>query len=73
MLIASTDPIAVTITLDGQFFTLGPVIMADDKAGIIDFYPVDSNGNFMFDPQTGAWKRTRVVGDVRIYDSMSWC
>jgi hypothetical protein len=66
-------PEHVVVTLDDRFFTLGPVIMADEAAGIIDYHPVDGNGNFMFDAEVGAWRRARVSGTVRIYDNMGWC
>lgn len=64
------DPI---VTLDNRFFTLGPLIMVDQVAGIIDYYEVDEKGNYLFDTALGIWRRARVSGTVRIYDNMGWC
>ena len=62
-----------TVVLDGQFFTQGPVIEACERAGTIDYHPVDENGNYRFDPSTGSWRREKVAGDVRIYRDMGRC
>lgn len=73
----SADPDFVagghTIVLDGRFFTLGPVIMADERTGVIEYFPVDANGNFRFDPAVGCWVRASVTGQVRIYGEMARC
>jgi hypothetical protein len=36
---------AYTVVLDRQFFCAGPVTMADEASGIIEYYPVDRDGN----------------------------
>jgi hypothetical protein len=64
---------AYTVVLNGRFFMQGPIIEADDRAGTIDFYPVDENGNYRFDQTTGTWKRERVVGNVYIYQDVAIC
>lgn len=62
-----------TVVLDGQFFTRGPVIEADERTGTIDFHPVDEHGNYRFDQATGTWQREKVAGRVRIYRDMGQC
>jgi hypothetical protein len=58
------------VVLNGQFFTGGPVIEADEGTGTIDFYPVDEQGNYQFDPATGTWQRQKIAGKVNIYKDM---
>jgi hypothetical protein len=64
---------AFTVVLDRQFFCRGPVTMADEAAGVIEYYPVDAAGNYVFDPENGAWKVERVTGKVRIFAEGARC
>jgi len=61
------------VVLDRAFFTLGPVAMADEAAGVIEYYPVDESGNYQFDQARGCWKVERVTGKVRIFVETTRC
>jgi hypothetical protein len=62
-----------TVVLDRQFFCRGPVTMADEASGVIEYYAVDREGNYMFDPVSGAWKLERVTGRVQIFVEGARC
>lgn len=53
------------VTLNGNFFELGPVITADDQAGILVYAPV-VNGIVQTD-EKGSWRRCEMRGQVRIF------
>lgn len=62
-----------TVVMDRAFFTRGPIIMADEAAGVIEFHPVDKHGNFLFDEANSCWKVERVTGSVRIFGEAARC
>ncbi len=68
--VGNTSPIVV---LDREFFMLGPVTMADETSGVIEYYPVDAAGNYMFDHENGSWKVERVTGNVLIFVEGARC
>ena len=68
--VGNTNP---TVVFNREFFTLGPVTMADEMAGVIEYYPVDAAGNYVFDPENGSWKVERVTGNVRIFVEGARC
>jgi len=57
----------VEVTVDGKFFTLGRVLTADEGKGFVDYYVADEYGNIQWDPETGTWKRGRVMGVVKVW------
>ena len=68
--VGNMNPIVV---LDRAFFTLGPVTMADEAAGVIEYHPVDAAGNYIFDAAGACWKISRVTGQVRIFVEPTRC
>jgi hypothetical protein len=61
------------IVLDRLFFTAGPVLTADEKAGELTYMPVDERGHFLFDDVNGCWKVARATGAVRIFEQATRC
>ena len=61
------------VVLDRRFFTLGPVVTADEAAGEVAYIPVDDGGSCLFDKANGCWKVERVKGAVRIFEQAARC
>lgn len=56
---------ACEVILNGRFFELGPVITADETAGMLVYAPV-VDGIVQTD-QNGNWRRCEMRGQVRIF------
>lgn len=64
---------AVAVIIDRKFFAGGPIRMADEAAGVIEYHPVDAAGNYIFDQTAACWKIARVTGAVRIFVEPARC